>query len=233
MADIAPCQSVYVSNLNEKTNKQELRRSLYTLFAEYGRVMDVVALKTRKMRGQAHVVFTDLSSATSAVRAANGAMLYGRPMRVSYAKSKSYAVMKEDGTYGKEMRKRRQGEKAGPAAHAAAAMALESSAGPAAEMETEEKEAEAASAAAPGEDGDEPTNSILFVGGLPDGTTPEMLQVLFQQISGFREVRQVGGRPDIAFIEYETEGQAAEAKYTLHGFKIDPTHAMSITYAKK
>ena len=53
---------------------------MYSFFAEYGRIMDIVALKTRKMRGQAHVVFTDLASATNAVRTANGAMLYGRPM---------------------------------------------------------------------------------------------------------------------------------------------------------
>jgi RNA recognition motif-containing protein len=42
--------------------------------------MDVVALKTKKMRGQAFVVFTELHSATNAVRAANGVALYGRPM---------------------------------------------------------------------------------------------------------------------------------------------------------
>jgi hypothetical protein len=56
---------------------------------------------------------------------------------------------------------------------------------------------------APAEDPtDEPANSILFVGNLPEGTTPDMLQTLFKQIKGIKEVRQVGGRPDIAFIEY-------------------------------
>lgn len=47
------------------------------------------------------------------------------------------------------------------------------------------------------------------------------------------QVRQVGGRPDIAFIEYDTEGHAAEAKDTLHGFKLTPSNAMTIAYAKK
>lgn len=45
------------------------------------------------------------------------------------------------------------------------------------------------------------SNNILFVGNLPDGATAEMLEVLFKQIKGFKEVRQVTGRPDIAFIE--------------------------------
>lgn len=71
---------VVVVNPDNMSPMAEMRRTLYSLFAEYGRIMDVVALKTRKMRGQAHIVFTELSSATNAVRAANGVSIYGRPM---------------------------------------------------------------------------------------------------------------------------------------------------------
>ena len=41
------------------------------------------------------------------------------------------------------------------------------------------------------------------------------------------------GRSDIAFVEFETELQSTEAKNSLQGFKITPTHAMNIAYAKK
>ena len=50
---------------------------------------------------------------------------------------------------------------------------------------------------------------------------------------GFKEVRLVPGRSDIAFVEFETDAQATEAKSSLGGFKITPTHAMKIAYAKK
>ena len=50
---------------------------------------------------------------------------------------------------------------------------------------------------------------------------------------GFREVRLVPGRSDIAFIEFENEGQSTEARASLQGFKITPTHAMKIAFAKK
>ena len=50
---------------------------------------------------------------------------------------------------------------------------------------------------------------------------------------GFKEVRLVPGRSDIAFVEFESEMQSTEAKSSLQGFKITPTHAMSIAYAKK
>ena len=73
---IPPNQTLYVNNLNDKIGKQgentcvlcfgaplltlgptELRRSLYSLFSQFGGILDVVALKTPKARGQAFVVF--------------------------------------------------------------------------------------------------------------------------------------------------------------------------------
>ena len=50
---------------------------------------------------------------------------------------------------------------------------------------------------------------------------------------GFREVRLVPGKSDIAFVEFENEVQAGTAKDALQGFKITPTNAMKITFAKK
>jgi len=50
---------------------------------------------------------------------------------------------------------------------------------------------------------------------------------------GYKEVRLVPGRSDIAFVEFDNEPQAGEAKKNLHGFKITPSNAMKVTYAKK
>ena len=50
---------------------------------------------------------------------------------------------------------------------------------------------------------------------------------------GFKEVRLVPGRHDIAFVEFENEAQAAAAKDALQGFKITPTNTMKISFAKK
>ena len=60
-----------------------------------------------------------------------------------------------------------------------------------------------------------------------------MLQMLFQPFSGFKEVRLVPGRSDIAFVEFETEQHSHLAKEALQGFKIGPDHAIKISYAKK
>ena len=50
---------------------------------------------------------------------------------------------------------------------------------------------------------------------------------------GFKEVRLVPGRHDIAFVEFENEVQSAAARDALQGFKITPTAAMKISFAKK
>ena len=46
-------------------------------------------------------------------------------------------------------------------------------------------------------------------------------------------MRLVPGRHDIAFVEFENEIQAGAAKDALQGFKITPSIAMKISFAKK
>lgn len=65
---------------SDKLRKHDLRSSLYTLFSTYGTVLDVVAMKTNKMRGQAHVVFKDIQASTQAMRALQGFDFFGKQM---------------------------------------------------------------------------------------------------------------------------------------------------------
>lgn len=55
----------------------------------------------------------------------------------------------------------------------------------------------------------------------------------YYRFPGFKEVRLVPGRHDIAFVEFETDSQSAAAKDALQGFKITPNNAMKISFAKK
>ncbi|KAK2937690.1 RNA recognition motif domain [Fusarium oxysporum f. sp. vasinfectum] len=97
---IPPNQTLYVTNLpSSKIQKADLRTALYLLFSTYGPVLDVVALKTMKMRGQAHIVFRDVQSATQAMRSLEGQAFLGRDLKIQYAKSKSNFVAKLDGTF--------------------------------------------------------------------------------------------------------------------------------------
>ncbi|KAB5524581.1 hypothetical protein DKX38_022330 [Salix brachista] len=78
-----------------------------------------------------------------------------------------------------------------------------------------------------------PPHNILFIQNLPHEATSMMLQVLFQQYPGFREVRMIEAKPGIAFVEFEDDVQSSMAMQALQGFKITPQNPMAITYAKK
>ncbi|GAO15527.1 uncharacterized protein UV8b_02990 [Ustilaginoidea virens] len=97
---IPPNQTLYVTNLpSSKIQKADLRTALYLLFSTYGPVLDVVALKTMDMRGQAHIVYRDVQTATQAMRSLEGQEFLGRNLKIQYAKSKSHFVAKLDGSF--------------------------------------------------------------------------------------------------------------------------------------
>merc|ERR1719188_2694739 len=56
-------------------------------------------MKSLKRRGQAWIIFKQSSSATNALKSLQGFPFYNKPMRINYARSKSDAVAKSDGTY--------------------------------------------------------------------------------------------------------------------------------------
>lgn len=234
-----PSQTIYFNNLNDKLSKEILRRELYVLCSQFGNVLDVVALKTPKMRGQAFVVFQDLRAASTALTKLQDFDFYGKRMRTAYSKSKSDAIAKEEGIFvPKHKRKAGEGNSIVPrhskksASGPAPAPAAASGTGAAAPAPPADAAAPAAPAPIP-EAEDQPPNKLLFLQNLPNEITEIMLQTLFKQFPGLSEVRMVPGKPGIAFVEYGSDTQAGQAKDTLQGFKLTPTNTMRITYAKK
>ncbi|XP_052186744.1 U2 small nuclear ribonucleoprotein B'' [Diospyros lotus] len=227
--DIPPNQTIYIKNLNEKVKKEELKRSLYGLFSQYGRILDVVALKTPKLRGQAWVVFSEVTAASNAVRQMQNFPFYDKPMRIQYAKTKSDCVAKEDGTFVARDKKKKQEEKAERKRRAEEAKQTATANG----TRTDINGGPTASFGKPGAPEAAAPNNILFIQNLPHETTSMMLQVLFQQYPGFREVRMIEAKPGIAFVEFEDDVQSSVAMQALQGFKITPQNPMAITFAKK
>ncbi len=104
--DVPPSQTIYVSNLYEKLPKEgvqrrwtlvqgtmlsfglslrfsfpaELKKCMYALFSQFGKIIDVVSLKTVRLRGQTWIVFTDVSAATNALRTMQGFPFFEKPM---------------------------------------------------------------------------------------------------------------------------------------------------------
>ncbi|TPX56625.1 hypothetical protein PhCBS80983_g04404 [Powellomyces hirtus] len=245
MTTIPPNQSLYVRNLDEHVHKEELRRSLYYLFSQHGQVIDVVALKSMKMRGQAFVVFREIASATSAMRSLQGFPLYSKsledPVSIAYAKSKSNAVKIREGAYlgaGKPPSAAAPAIAAGPATPSGTKRPHDGDEedGDAKRVRnedgTEEQGETAGDEEGAGPTTENPPNRILFLSNLPTSVSEDMLAMLFQQYAGFKEVRLVPGKTGIAFVEYETDIQADTAKTVLNGFKLAPTVSMGVEFAK-
>lgn len=106
--DIRPSHTIYINNLNEKVKKDDLKKSLYAIFSQFGQILDIVAMKTLKMRGQAFVIFKEISSATNALRTMQGFPFYDKPMRIAYSKMDSDVIAKMKGTYKERPKKVKQ-----------------------------------------------------------------------------------------------------------------------------
>ena len=87
----------------------DLKKSLYAIFSQFGQILDIVALKTLKMRGQAFVIFQDITAATTAAKSMQGFPFYDKPMRIAFAKTDSDIIAKKKGTF-QERPKRQPGE---------------------------------------------------------------------------------------------------------------------------
>jgi len=102
--ELEPNQTIYINNINEKVKKDVLKKQLYMLFSQYGKVKQIVACKGIKLRGQvwvscaniisagvinslfssfflqAWIVFHDLNSAINAMKGKQGFVFYDKPM---------------------------------------------------------------------------------------------------------------------------------------------------------
>ena len=110
MVDVGePNNTIYIKNLNEKYSKarmlDELKTILRKKFSTYGEVVDIVALSNFYSKGQAFVVFKELEAAKKAIAAEQGQILSlpsiggGKDMVIAFARAKSDALAKADGTF--------------------------------------------------------------------------------------------------------------------------------------
>eukprot|EP00747_Dinoflagellata_sp_TGD_P039914 gnl/TRDRNA2_/TRDRNA2_140547_c0_seq1.p1 gnl/TRDRNA2_/TRDRNA2_140547_c0~~gnl/TRDRNA2_/TRDRNA2_140547_c0_seq1.p1 ORF type:complete len:261 (-),score=56.60 gnl/TRDRNA2_/TRDRNA2_140547_c0_seq1:67-849(-) len=258
---LPPNQSLYVNNLNDKINTEQLRKSLREVFTAFGTIVDIIAMKSLKRRGQAWIIFKEVSSATNALKSLQGFPFYNKPMRLNYSKTKSDAIAKLDGTYVERPKKIVKKEalhkgksttsttalpsapQAQPAP-AAASMPVGSTA-PLADKKPKvttqsiqerigwnPNQSTNAPKAPQRPTGVAEPNRTLFVENLPSEATDTMLSMLFRQYPGYQEVRLIPGRA-VAFVDYENEHQAGMALQGLQGFAMTPDVKLQLTYARK
>ncbi|PTB71026.1 RNA-binding domain-containing protein [Trichoderma citrinoviride] len=242
MASEMPISTVYVHNLEERVKPEVLTEALKTIFSEFGNVVDIVAKRNLKAKGQAFVVFDQPSAAHNAVEEVEGFELFGKPMRVAMARMQSDKTVEMHGSSEDlEAHKRhRQAEKDKRKALEAAdeqrqlkrAAAGAPEARPSKSVKPSGLKSTSAPASAVVPDEYLPPNKILFVQNVPDEYDVEGLTAIFGRFDGFREIRLVPGRRGIAFVEYENEQGAITAKENTAGMTLGDK-PIKVTYQRQ
>jgi len=209
-------QTLYVSNLNDKIKPDVMAAKLKEVFQAFGGIIDIIAMKSLRRRGQAWIVFEKASASTKALESLQGFPLYNKPMRIAYARTVSDDVAKKNGTY-VERPKIKKGVKKQRGTAPPAPVAPTAPTAPTAPSQM---------------GGAQIPNKTLFVENLPEGVTEMMLKLLFQSYPAFSEVRIIPGR-QVAFVDFQQEMSAAMAMQALQNFNITPTNPLRISFARK
>eukprot|EP01036_Dinobryon_divergens_P023523 gene23523-31876_t len=67
------------------------------IFSQYGKISQIVARKSLKLRGQAWIVYNNINSSVAALKGKQGLSFYDKPLKIEFAKEKSYTVLKKEG----------------------------------------------------------------------------------------------------------------------------------------
>ncbi|KAI5479801.1 U1 snRNP-associated protein Usp102 [Pseudohyphozyma bogoriensis] len=217
-------QVLYINNLSERIKIDVMKQSLKTLFKNYGKVLDVTAHKSIRMRGQAFVTLDSKEAAAKAVKEVQQFPLYGKPMQLAFARTESDALVKEthpdDFDKHKEERlKRKTAEAAALSGEAPVPTAAAGAGRRIVQMPDEYL----------------PPNKILFVQNLPDDTDKDSLEALFRPYPNLAEVRTIPGRKNIAFVEFLDEQSSGVARDALHNTKFGGENGLKlkVTFAKQ
>ncbi len=84
--------------MEESIKQVQLIEALTEIFSEYGNVIDLVAKKNLKAKGQAFVVFDDTEAAQRAIEEVQGFELFDKPMKLDYARTRSDATVQKEGS---------------------------------------------------------------------------------------------------------------------------------------
>lgn len=138
--------------------------------------------------------------------------------KIAYAKEKSDAVAKLEGSFREEEAEARRQKRR--EANQAKAQVSKPTAAPA-----------AARPSAPVAEAGTSPNSVLLAENLPDSANEAMISLIFQQFPGFRAVRMVPKKKGTALVEYDDATGATAALAGLQGFRIATDKPLQLSFA--
>ncbi|KAK3706931.1 hypothetical protein LTR37_012430 [Vermiconidia calcicola] len=231
-----PSATVYVKNLSEKPKIPALIEALREVFEEFGTIVDIVAKKNLKAKGQAFVVYDSVESAGDAIEELQDFDLFEKPMSLAYARTRSDTTVKREDDKEKfeQHKKHRLAEKERKQALEAANQKPAKRPATDGLAERPAKSAKPAPSAAGGLVPDEylPPNRTIVLQNLPEDYTKDNIAIIFSRFPGYKEVRTVPGRKGLAFVEYEDENASITAKEETSGMTLGE-NVVKVTYQRQ
>lgn len=86
--NLKPSHTLYIKNLNDQIKPATLKHWLYLLFSTYGDIIDI----QNKHRGQAHVLFASVDTATMAKKRENSKLFFGKPLVIYFSRKESKLI---------------------------------------------------------------------------------------------------------------------------------------------
>jgi U2 small nuclear ribonucleoprotein B'' len=183
------------------------------------------------MKGQAFIVFRDISSATNAKHALDNAIVFGKEIKVNYSKNISDILLQQTGQYTHKDKVKRDEERRKRRDQEYQELKKKS-------QKEREKKLQGAvpktkvEANVPASNQQLPPNNILFIENLPADISEPILRSVFGKYNGFKEIRLYPGK-GIAFVEYDNEINAGGALLGLNNLHLTADCVLKISFAKK
>jgi RNA recognition motif-containing protein len=209
-------ETVYVNNLNDKVSLVKLKHELKLMFAKYGDIVLITAHKNLKMKGQAFITYNDIQAAENAVKSEANTVLFGKPLRITFARSNSDAfhtlIAKDDSVV--EARKQAKAEK----------NSRKRKAEPTTSKAKRAKTVDWSKL---------PPNKILLLQNLSSSIGPNDVEPIFESFGGFVNIRLLKIR-NLAFIEFDSETDATTCLNEIDKNQLNKLgEHCQLTYAKK
>lgn len=227
-----PNRTLYLQNLPERPNPHKhLPPLLKDLFSAFGPLKRPPILrKGTAMNGQAWIIFKKQSDADAALKALQGTRIWGKSLVIRYARFRSDCVILEKGAdkdsleVERKLRESDRIEKAKTPRQTRRQVLTRLMSGNPTALQ---------SVSISGPDVLLP-NRLLFIQNIPPGmSTSPVLADMFRRYPGFQDLRPVPNRPDVAFVEYETEVQAGVARVNLDRSELGMGNILRVSFARR
>ena len=230
-----PCETLYIKNLNEKIKIDELKEALNKEFSQYGEIIEIRVRNTIRLKGQAFISFKTKDQSSKAKKNLNDKLFLNKKLIIEFAKTPSDSILLLQGKLTNNQkkikdlsRKRKRDEFYENLKN---------------EIEKEKinnvnnnemiinakdsNENEISIKINP-----EEVNKSLFVQGLKNSVTNQMLIDLFNSLSGFKEVKYFPTK-GICFVEYDTVENATNALLKYDKFDLGNDCILRVSFSKK